>query len=104
MYRYRRLRDLRDDHDMVQKQVAAVLGTSQKQYSRWETGTQRNPCASSDRIGAFLRRNNRLSAWTLRQDGTLKSPETQKSGRQAAAFFHAESAPAVCAFYPAVIQ
>lgn len=39
MYRYRRLRDLRDDHDMVQKQVAAVLGTSQKQYSRWETGT-----------------------------------------------------------------
>ena len=43
MYRYRRLRDLRDDHDMVQKQVAAVLGTSQKQYSRWETGTSEIP-------------------------------------------------------------
>ena len=28
---------------MVQKQVAAVLGTSQKQYSRWETGTSEIP-------------------------------------------------------------
>ena len=40
---YPRLRDLREDKDMVQKQVAAILGTSQKQYSRWETGEREIP-------------------------------------------------------------
>lgn len=35
---YPRLRDLREDQDMNQTQLAKVIGTSQKQYSRWETG------------------------------------------------------------------
>ena len=43
MYRYRRLRDLLLHHIVIVAQVAAVLGTSQKQYSRWETGTSEIP-------------------------------------------------------------
>ena len=43
MYRYQRLRDLREDNDLVQKEIAAVLNTSQKQYSRWETGAREIP-------------------------------------------------------------
>lgn len=35
---YKRLRDLREDRDMTQKQVAALLGMSQTGYSKYETG------------------------------------------------------------------
>lgn len=35
---YQRIRDLREDKDMNQTQIAKVIKTSQKQYSRWETG------------------------------------------------------------------
>lgn len=38
MGHYQRLKDLREDKDMTQKQIAKVIFTSQKQYSRWETG------------------------------------------------------------------
>ena len=36
---YRRLRDLREDHDLSQKQVADYLGIHQTQYSRYERGS-----------------------------------------------------------------
>ena len=35
---YRRLRDLREDRDLTQKQVAQILGMSQTGYSKYETG------------------------------------------------------------------
>ncbi len=35
---YRRIRDLREDHDMNQTQVAKMLGMSQTGYSKYETG------------------------------------------------------------------
>ena len=37
---YKRLKDMREDHDLSQKDVAQLLGTNQQQISRWETGTQ----------------------------------------------------------------
>ena len=40
---YPRLRDLREDHDLVQKQVAAVLGIDQRVYSNYETGKREIP-------------------------------------------------------------
>ena len=43
MYKYQRLRDLREDMDLYQKNIAELLGTSQQQYGRWETGTQEIP-------------------------------------------------------------
>ena len=43
MYKYQRLRDLREDMDLYQKNVADLLGTSQQQYGRWETGAQEIP-------------------------------------------------------------
>ena len=43
MYKYQRLRDLREDRDLYQKNVADLLGTTQRQYSRWETGAQEIP-------------------------------------------------------------
>ena len=35
---YRRIRDLREDRDLTQKQVAEMLGMSQTGYSKCETG------------------------------------------------------------------
>ena len=40
---FQRLRDLREDHDMNQTQVAALLHTSQTVYSRYERGFQTIP-------------------------------------------------------------
>lgn len=36
--KYQRLQDLREDFDLTQTDIAVILNTSQKQYSRWETG------------------------------------------------------------------
>lgn len=35
---YRRIRDLREDHDLTQTEVAAYLGMKQPQYFRYEQG------------------------------------------------------------------
>ncbi len=38
-----RLRDLREDRDLSQKQIAAVLGIDQRVYSTYETGKRDIP-------------------------------------------------------------
>lgn len=40
---YKRLRDLREDHDLTQQQVANILGTSQTMYARYERGANELP-------------------------------------------------------------
>ncbi len=40
---YRRLKDLREDRDLVQKEVAAYLGIDQRVYSNYETGKREIP-------------------------------------------------------------
>lgn len=35
---YKRIRDLREDRDLTQTQVAKMLGMSQTGYSKYETG------------------------------------------------------------------
>ena len=35
---YRRVRELREDHDLTQREVVAQLGMSQPQYFRYEQG------------------------------------------------------------------
>ncbi|MBR7188624.1 MAG: helix-turn-helix transcriptional regulator [Clostridia bacterium] len=35
---YRRIREMREDHDLTQKQVAEALGMKQPQYFRYEQG------------------------------------------------------------------
>ncbi len=40
---YPRLKDLREDRDLVQKEVAAFLGIDQRVYSNYETGKRDIP-------------------------------------------------------------
>lgn len=39
----RRIRDMREDHDMTQQQVADYLGISQTMYARYERGANELP-------------------------------------------------------------
>lgn len=43
MYYYKRLRDLREDHDLTQKQVAELIKTTQQVYSEYEKGIREIP-------------------------------------------------------------
>ena len=40
---YKRLRDLREDSDKSQTEIAEALGMKQQQYARYENGTQEIP-------------------------------------------------------------
>jgi len=40
---YPRLKDLREDRDCVQKEIAAFLGIDQRVYSNYETGKREIP-------------------------------------------------------------
>lgn len=39
----KRIRDLREDHDLTQQQLAEILGTSQTMYARYERGANELP-------------------------------------------------------------
>ncbi len=39
----KRIRDLREDHDKTQAQIAEILGTSQTMYARYERGATELP-------------------------------------------------------------
>lgn len=39
----RRIRDLREDHDKTQAEIADILGTSQTMYARYERGANELP-------------------------------------------------------------
>ena len=39
----RRIRDLREDHDKTQQEIADMLGTSQTMYARYERGANELP-------------------------------------------------------------
>lgn len=43
MYYYGRLRDLREDADLTQKDVGKILNTTQQQYAKYELGVQEIP-------------------------------------------------------------
>ena len=40
---FERLRDLREDHDLKQKDLADILNTTQQVYSRYENGLNQIP-------------------------------------------------------------
>ena len=51
----RRLRDLREDHDKTQQDIAEMLGTSQTMYARYERGANELPLRHLVRLAAYYR-------------------------------------------------
>lgn len=52
---YPRLRDLREDHDMSQRQIAEYLGMKQPQYNRYERGLRDIPTDVLIRLAQLYR-------------------------------------------------
>ena len=50
---YPRIRALREDHDLSQRQVAEMLGMSQTGYSKYETGENDIPTAVLIKLSTF---------------------------------------------------
>ncbi len=50
---YARLRDLREDRDLNQTQIAKMLGMSQTGYSKYETGENDIPTAILIKLSRF---------------------------------------------------
>ena len=50
---YHRIRDLREDNDMTQTQIAKMLGMSQTGYSKYETGENDVPTAILIKLARF---------------------------------------------------
>lgn len=52
---YRRIRDLREDKDMTQTQIARMLGMSQTGYSKYETGENDIPTQVLIKLAKFYK-------------------------------------------------
>lgn len=52
---YRRLRDLREDRDLTQTEIAEILGMSQTGYSQYETGKNDIPTAVLIKLASFYK-------------------------------------------------
>ena len=50
---YTRIRDLREDRDLTQKQIAQLLGMSQTGYSKYETGENDIPTSVLIKLADF---------------------------------------------------
>jgi len=50
---YKRIRSLREDRDLTQKQIAQMLGMSQTGYSKYETGENDIPTAILIQLADF---------------------------------------------------
>lgn len=50
---YQRIRSLREDRDLTQKQIAQLLGMSQTGYSKYETGENDIPTAVLIKLADF---------------------------------------------------
>ena len=52
-YKYERIRNLREDKDMSQTQIAKILGMSQTGYSKYETGENDIPTGILIKLARF---------------------------------------------------
>ena len=50
-----RLRDLREDNDLTQKEVASYLGIDQRTYSNYETGKRSMPMEQYRSLAIFYK-------------------------------------------------
>ena len=50
---HQRLRDIREDNDKTQAQIAEIIGTIQQQYSRWESGAWQMPIENYKILAKF---------------------------------------------------
>lgn len=55
MFVYRRVRDLREDHDKTQKEIATMLNMQLTVYQRYERGERELPLWAAIRLADYYR-------------------------------------------------
>ena len=55
MFYFPRLKDMRQDHDLTQKEVAALLGIDQRVYSNYEIGKREIPVHHLIQLAKYYR-------------------------------------------------
>ena len=68
---FQRLRDLREDKDLRQEDVAEILGISQTVYSRYERGFQTIPVIHLLKLADYYQVSHRLYLGTDKQQQAL---------------------------------
>ena len=78
---YKRLRELREDHDLTQRQMAEILGIPQPQYWRYEQGYRDIPTDYLIRFAEhfhvstdYLLERSDIAEW--QSSGKAENPET----------------------------
>ena len=67
---YRRIRDMREDHDLTQRQLAALLHMPQPQYNRYEQGLRDLPTTTLIALATIARKPVlRLSSRSRQRSG-----------------------------------
>ena len=51
---YQRMRDMREDHDLNQTELGAVLGTTQSYYAQYENGRREMPFSRAIELALFF--------------------------------------------------
>ena len=69
MYKYKRLKELREDNDLNQKQVADVIGTTFQYYSSYELGIRDLPLERAIKLAIFYNTRNILFGKKFRKTG-----------------------------------
>lgn len=69
---FQRLKDLRDDKDMTQKEIASILGIEQTVYSRYERGFQTIPVEHLLKLADFY---NTSTDYILGRTNDSKPPK-----------------------------
>ena len=72
MVDFNRLRDIREDRDLTQKQIAELLGIPRQQYGRYETGVYNMPLPLFKKACEVLQIS---PAWLLELPEDLEYPK-----------------------------
>ena len=92
-----RLRDLREDHDLLQKDIAKILGMSQTGYSQYETETNDIPTAILKKLASYYDTSiDYILCVTNEKNLILKTKKTPKLAFLI--WFHGEGYGYFCVF------
>ena len=81
---FQRLKDLREDRDLLQKDVAEMLGISQTVYSRYERGFQTIPVPHLIKLADFYQTSTDsiLGRTNRRMPYGRREPRQKRAGRR----------------------
>ena len=83
---YKRIRDLREDRDLNQTEVAKVLEMSQTGYSKYETGENDIPTAVLIKLARFY--NTSIDYLLGETDNKERYPKQKKTWEKFSSLFH----------------